>query len=159
MHVMRRKDREVTGDQELRGILERCEVCRIGLSADGEVYIVPLNFGYELQDGRLLLYFHCAPEGRKLDMMAKNPRVCFEMDCDGGVITGEQGCDYSYRYSSLMGEGILQTLTRTEDKIHAFECLLSKYAGDREFTYSERDIDRTTVLRLTVNWTTGKRHQ
>jgi nitroimidazol reductase NimA-like FMN-containing flavoprotein (pyridoxamine 5'-phosphate oxidase superfamily) len=51
-------------------------VGRLGLSCDGEMYVLPINHCYVR--GRLL--FHCAFEGRKLDMMRENPRVCFEVD-------------------------------------------------------------------------------
>ena len=77
---MRRKDREVTDRQEIIKIIENCQCCRIGFQDDGEVYIVPLNFGFEYDEERYVLYFHGAKEGRKIDLIAKNPFVGFEMD-------------------------------------------------------------------------------
>ena len=158
MHPMRRTDREVADKGEQQEILDRCEICRIGLCADGEVYIVPLNFGYEFVDTDLVLYFHSATQGRKLDMVEKNPHVCFEMDCDTRLIPG-QGCDFSYAYASLMGEGVIETLTHPKEKEHAFDMILRKYAGDNIFFYRDEDMERTCVLKLTVDWMTGKRHR
>ena len=77
---MRRKEREVTDIKEIREVLDSCKVCRLGIADEGGAYIVPLNYGYRLEDGVLTLYFHGAKEGKKLDLIRKNPEVGFEMD-------------------------------------------------------------------------------
>ena len=79
---MRRKDREVTRHGDLLGMIARFKVCRLGLWDGREVYVVPLNFGYEEKNGSLSLFFHCAREGRKLDILQNRPEVSFEMDGD-----------------------------------------------------------------------------
>ena len=61
---MRRKDREVTDIEKIKEILDACKVSRIGLMDQGKVYIVPMNHGYSLEDGRLVLYYHGAREGK-----------------------------------------------------------------------------------------------
>lgn len=60
---MRRKDREITDPERIRDIVERCACCRIGFYDNGEVYIVPLNFGYEIGEHGYVFYFHGAAEG------------------------------------------------------------------------------------------------
>ena len=66
---MRRKDREVTDFQTMVDIMSRCRVCRLALN-DGEVpYLLPVNFGMEVQGGTVTLYFHGAAEGRKYELM------------------------------------------------------------------------------------------
>jgi nitroimidazol reductase NimA-like FMN-containing flavoprotein (pyridoxamine 5'-phosphate oxidase superfamily) len=68
---MRRKDREVTGTEELLAIIRANKVCRLGM-ADGDLpYVVPLNYGFEFDCGRLVLYFHCAGEGKKIGILKK----------------------------------------------------------------------------------------
>ena len=47
---MRRKDREVTNSAKIADIISRCTCCRIGFYDEKEVYIVPLNFGYEARE-------------------------------------------------------------------------------------------------------------
>ena len=66
---MRRKDREITDFHKMIEILNACDCCRIGLVDENEAYIVPMNFGYEVVDNSLTLYFHCAKEGKKLDAL------------------------------------------------------------------------------------------
>lgn len=62
---MRRKDREVKNPEQIRKVLEACKVCRLGL-LDGMIpYIVPMNMAYDFDGEKLVLYFHCAKEGKK----------------------------------------------------------------------------------------------
>ena len=71
---MRRQEREISDRAAIDAIIRACQVCRLGM-VDGDLpYIVPMSFGY---DGRAL-YFHCATQGRKLDVLRRRPRVCFE---------------------------------------------------------------------------------
>ena len=86
---MRRKDREVTRHGDLLGMIARFKVCRLGLWDGREVYVVPLNFGYEEKNGSLSLFFHCAREGRKLDILQNRPEVSFEMDGDHVLLEGD----------------------------------------------------------------------
>ncbi len=88
---MRRKDREITGIDEKLEIIAKCKVCRIGLSENNYPYIVPINYGYSFNDRKLALYFHCAPEGKKIDIIKKNNNACFEIDCDTKLIEGIKG--------------------------------------------------------------------
>ena len=73
---MRKSEREVIGEQEKFEALLRCPFLTLGMR--GEVpYLVPLNFGAELCEGQLVLYFHCAKEGKKLDFLRLDPNVSF----------------------------------------------------------------------------------
>lgn len=88
---MRRKDREITDFNEIIEIIRKCDVCRIALKDDdGYPYIVPLNFGLDVQEEQVYLYFHAAMEGKKLDLIAKDNRATFEMDCDHNFILYEE---------------------------------------------------------------------
>ena len=72
---MRRKDREVTQKEELIEILDSCKTACIAM-IDGDIpYNVPLNYGYEFKGDDLILFFHCAKEGRKIDIIKNNNRV------------------------------------------------------------------------------------
>ena len=79
--MMRRKDREITDFQELIAIMKKCDVCRIALNdSSGYPYILPLNFGMEIEGEKVILYFHGAPEGKKYELMQADSKVSFEMD-------------------------------------------------------------------------------
>lgn len=68
---MRRQDREVTDSARIREIISSCSVCRLGFCDGDEVYIVPLNFGYEEVDGKYVFYFHGAKAGRKAELIRR----------------------------------------------------------------------------------------
>ena len=83
---MRRKDREVSDFEDIMDIINHCDVCRVVVN-DGEFpYIIPMNFGTEVVDNQLYLYFHSAKEGKKIDLFKKNNKVTFEMDCEHNII-------------------------------------------------------------------------
>ena len=68
---MRRSDREIKEYNEIIGVIEKCDVCRLALNNDGYPYIIPLNFGFKEENGKAELYFHCANEGTKLELIKK----------------------------------------------------------------------------------------
>ena len=153
---MRRRDRQVTDPHQIRSILEGSPVCRIALCTDGAPYIVPMNFGYEYpEDGRLSLYFHCAAEGRKLDLLRKNALVGFEIDCNHRLIDGPAACDYTFGYASIVGHGQIQELTNHQDKIHGLSLIMAKF-GVETPTFQGGILRRTCVLKLTATKFTAK---
>jgi nitroimidazol reductase NimA-like FMN-containing flavoprotein (pyridoxamine 5'-phosphate oxidase superfamily) len=155
---MRRADREITGTEDKLGIIGRCKVCRLGMAEGGEPYIVPLNFGYEYAEGALSLYFHSAREGRKIDMLRRNGRACFEVDGEHRLIEGDAACEYGFSYESVTGAGSVEFIEDREEKIRALNLLMRHQTGeDRDFAYQEAQLDRVAVYRLRVESFTGKR--
>ncbi len=98
---MRRIDREIDGIEAIESIIRQAAVCHLGLCDEGSPYVVPLCFGYE--DGHL--YFHSAQEGRKLEILRKNDRVCFEMDIDQVLVRSEEPFRCSMKYRCVIGSG------------------------------------------------------
>ena len=153
---MRRKDREVADFHEQLAIIKKCDVCRIALNdEDGFPYIVPMNFGMDVQDGQLYFYFHCATEGKKLDLIRKDNRAFFEMDCNHNLVSNAETMSCSMGYESVMGRGTLAFIAEDE-KLDALKILMRQYhSGD--FPINIARIPATTVLRMTVTEMTGKR--
>ena len=77
---MRRVDREVTDFLKMTDIMKNCECCRLGLVDKNEAYIVPMNFGIEIIGEQVILYFHCANQGRKIELISGQTITSFEMD-------------------------------------------------------------------------------
>ena len=154
---MRRKDRQITDINKIIKIIEKCDVCRLGLFDDEYPYIIPLNFGYSCKDEKLSLYFHSAQEGKKLDLIRKNNKVAFEMDCSTELITSGVPCDYTMTYESICGTGRLKILDDNE-KIMGLKYLMKKYS-DKEYSdedFEDRILKVTNVLELKVNSIVGK---
>jgi nitroimidazol reductase NimA-like FMN-containing flavoprotein (pyridoxamine 5'-phosphate oxidase superfamily) len=181
--AMRRKDREITDIEEKLGIVGRCKVCRLAMIdglppyrpiseqpaygaypvnlADIEPYLVPLNFGFEYKEGILVLYFHCAAEGRKLDILRNNGDrpVCFGMDGAHRLIENPQGCGYSFGYESVIGKGTVEFVEGREEKVYGLELLLRHQSGqDRDFTLDPAAVDQTIVFRLSSKDWSAKKH-
>lgn len=72
---MRRKNREITDFDEMMKIIAKCDTCRVAMFDETFPYIVPFNFGTDLEDDQLYLYFHGAKIGKKIDLMRKNKNV------------------------------------------------------------------------------------
>ena len=89
--IMRRKDREISGRENIEPILQACKTCRLAMVADGAPYVIPLNYGYTWYEDGLTIYFHSGIKGKKIDALRADPRVCFEMDTEMGEI-GRASC-------------------------------------------------------------------
>lgn len=160
---MRRKDREVTGLEEARRIVSACAVMRLAMADGARPYVVPMNFGAVWSGDVLTLYAHCAPAGRKLDILARNARVCVEMDCDGALLPGRTACEYGYRYSSLIGEGVAEIVRDEQEACEALSALMRHQTG-REFAIAPQQARSVRVLRIRLQtWTAkvcaGSRHR
>lgn len=152
---MRRKDREITEEAQLREIMRRCDVCRVALHDEPFPYIVPMNFGVSGEGEPLSLYFHCAREGHKLDLLRKNRHVGFEMDCAHRLVAGRRACDTTMEYQSVCGNGLLEQCGEWE-KAAGLSRVMAHYCGEQPYEFDEKLLRQTTVLRLTVNTITAK---
>lgn len=152
---MRRADREITDINEILAVVAECDVCRIALNDDEVPYILPLNFGEEYRDGKLFLYFHGAAEGRKYELISRDPNVSFEMDCSHRVVLDESRGYCTMEYRSVIGRGVL-TEVPEELRLEALTLLMKHYhPGHTGFDHAA--IPRTRVFRLEVTAMTGKR--
>lgn len=152
---MRRKDREIKDFDKILQIMRQCDSCVLALSDDGFPYMVPLNFGMDIEDGQLYLYFHCAMQGKKLDLIRKDNRATFEMDCDHNFILYDERMSFTMGYSSVVGHGIIE-FVEEEKKYEALKILMRLYHAE-DFQFNKDMIKVTTVLKMKVLDITGKR--
>ena len=156
MKPMLRKDREITDFDEQLAIIDACDVCRIALNdpETGFPYMVPLNFGVDVQNGQVALYFHSARRGTKLDLIAQDNRATFEMDCDHQLIFYDERMSCTMGYRSVIGHGLIEILP-DEERTHGLDILMRHYHAE-EFTYNPKTVPATTVYRLVVTDMVGK---
>jgi len=153
---MRRSDREIKDLADIIRIMEKCDVCRLALNDGGYPYILPLNFGMEVLEDKISLYFHGATEGRKYEIIQKDDRASFEMDCSHRLVTDIESGNCSMEYESVIGRGRVHILGE-EDKYKAL-CLLMGHYHQEDFPFNKAVMPRTTMLKLTVETLTGKAH-
>ncbi len=148
---MRKQEREIRDDQEIRKILEMGLVCRLGLYDGQYPYVVPMNYGY--RDNRI--YFHCAREGRKVDILKINDRVCIEVDVDSRVVKGEQPCRWTMKYRSVIGFGRARIVHNEAEKRAALDVIMAHYGGSGS-EYDEKSLQRTSLIEVVLESITGK---
>ena len=156
---MRRNDREVTDYMKIENIISRCTCCRIGLQDEGEVYIVPLNFGYEAKDDTYIFYFHGAKEGRKIDLIGKNPIVGFEMDTNYALKEADQACGHSARFQSIIGNGVVSIVSETDEKKLGLSLIMEHNTGKQNWNFDEKMVNAVTVFKLEVTKMSCKEHE
>ncbi len=153
---MRRKDRQVNEAKEMEKILSQCQVCHLALSdLNGQPYALAFNFGYK-PGSTPTLYFHCARQGKKLDLIRANPKAAFIIDRELGLITGPMACDWGMNYESIMGTGCLTIVTDPQGRKRGLDTIMAHY-GNSSPAYSPQSLKDTLVLKLTVKEMTGKR--
>ncbi len=152
---MRRKDRQISDMTDIESIISQSDVCRVAFADMNIPYIVTMNFGYCGGESPCL-YFHCAPGGRKLEMIAKNNYVCFEMDTGHKLYGGEKGCDWGMNFSSVVGYGKISVISDKALKINGLNTIMSQYSDRKDFSYDENILESTTILKLDIEEITGK---
>ena len=155
MQGMTKRELQITDEGQIRAILDTAKVLHLGLCVDNEPYVVPMNYGYTMENGKLTLYLHSAVQGKKLDMMRANSRVFFEMDCDWVPFEGEKPCQYGLAYSSVMGRGTASIVENVEEKINAMAVLM-KTQTQKEFEFNDRLVSIVAVIRIDVEEFTAK---
>ena len=152
---MRRKDKEITDRMEIESVLSQARICRIGFSQNNKPYIVPMNFGYK--DG--YLFFHCAQEGMKIDIIKQNNNVCFEVDINHEITDTGIPCDWSTRYSSVIGFGKALLVKDPIEKKLALNVIVNHYSPKAKFKYSEEALNKVGIIKIEITSMTGKKSE
>lgn len=155
MHGLTKRESRVTDPAEIIRILDTAKVLHLGLSVNDEPYVVPMNYGYTMEDGKLTLYLHSAVKGKKLDMILANSKVFFEIDCDRMPFEGRVACQYGMVYSSIMGKGTATLVENPKAKMQAMSILMKTQTG-KDFTFNERLVSIVTVIRIDIQEYTAK---
>jgi nitroimidazol reductase NimA-like FMN-containing flavoprotein (pyridoxamine 5'-phosphate oxidase superfamily) len=149
---MRRTDKEITDQELISRVIQNAQVCRLGLARENIPYILPVSFGY---DGEAI-YFHTAKEGRKIEFLTANNRLCFEFEHDVRVITNDSNpCKWTFSFQSVIGYGYVQELTEIPSKIDGLNKVMRHYSG-QDWTFSEENLEAIKVWRITIESLTGK---
>ncbi len=149
MHGMTKREYQITDEAQIRAILDKARVLRLGIAVDNVPHIVPLNYGYTLENGALKLYMHSAVQGNKLELLRQNPNVCFELDCDNIPFEGKVACQYGLSYAAISGRAKAVIIEDVEKKMEGMSILMKTQTG-KDFTFNERLVSIVAVIRLDV---------
>ncbi|NPV01502.1 MAG: pyridoxamine 5'-phosphate oxidase family protein [Brevinematales bacterium] len=149
---MRRKDREIVSHAEMEGILARAEYGVLSLCDKGKPYGVAVNFGYTDN----AVFIHCAPDGRKLDIIRDNPAAGFTAVGETKMIRAEKACDWSSFYESVFIEGRAVIVDDPSGKAAGLNAIMRKYSG-REYEFGAGDLNGIVIIRIDIETMTAKR--
>ena len=147
---MRRKDREVTSKAAIEAFVAKEQILRIAFYDDGDIYIIPVNYGYQYANNQYTFYFHGAKAGRKFELSKANPLVGFEIDGAYRFLEGEAACDFSASFQSVTGTGILRLVENEEEKIIGLNALMKQTTKKDGWSFNEKMLHATAVYRLDV---------
>ncbi|MDD4990783.1 MAG: pyridoxamine 5'-phosphate oxidase family protein [Paludibacter sp.] len=149
---MRRLDKQITDPDLINTILEKSDICRLGLVENNEAYIVPVNFAWS--EG--IIYIHTAQQGRKMNIIRANNRVSFEMELHHEIVESEITCGWTAKYRSVMGKGTITIDDNPTSKKRGLDLIMRKYGATMELNYDEKVLSRMTILKLEIESVTGK---
>lgn len=149
---MRKARQEIKDNKVLEEILKSALICRLAM-IDGKLpYMLPFNYGY--RDG--ILYIHSAPEGKKIELLRKNKRVCFEVEDRMEITRGDKACDWSTRYRSVIGYGDVDILADEAGKQEGLEVIMAQHGAPHLIEFNPGNMKRMVILKLTIRSMTGK---
>ena len=152
---MRRKDREIVDEKVMRSIIEKAIICRVGMCWQDEPYVIPMNFGY--WDNYIFL--HSAGEGRKLDILRNNNKVCIEFDADVELVQSQKACNTEMKYKSVLAFGKAVILKDIVEKKKALDIIMHHYYNHDSlsaFHYPEDALEKVIIIKVRVEEMTGK---
>ncbi len=149
---MRKREQEIRDKESIEQVINKAQTCRLGLCDGEKPYVVPLCFGYE--GG--LVYVHSAREGRKLDILKANPKVCVEFEGDVEIVKAARPCDWSVTFKSVIADGTASFITDGAAKAEALNIIMKKYAGET-YDYPKETLEQTAILRIALDAVTGKK--
>jgi uncharacterized protein len=149
---MRRSEKEITDKEIIEEIISLSEVCRIAMFDKEFPYIVPLNYGFSENS----IYFHSASTGKKIDLLKKNNKVCFEIDYSPEIVKNELSCKWTTKYRSVTGTGTIEIVTDFEDKKEGLNIIMGHYGRHDNLDYNFTQVNNIVILKLSITQLTGK---
>ncbi len=149
---MRKTNQEISDKSILEDILKQSGICRIAMIDSELPYILPFNYGYENN----YIYIHSAPKGKKIDLLRKNPRVCFEIEQHVEIVINEKACKWATTYRSIVGYGTVSILTDFLQKQKGLEIIMRHNGAPASISFDKKQVDSVVVLQLSIDKLTGK---
>jgi len=153
---MKKRDNAIKDINELRkleDIISNCKVCRVGMVDVDDPYVLAMNFGYEDQT----VWLHCAKEGKKVDILKRNNKVCLEFDTDHKLFSRHEhvACSWRMAYRSVLIRGNALFVEDYDEKIKGLNIFMKNYS-DREFEYSKPSVDNILIIKIPIESITGR---
>jgi len=149
---MRKTKQEITDHNVIEDILRTSKICRIAMTDADCPYMLPFNYGYRDH----CIYIHAAPEGKKIDLLKKNNKVCFEIEQKADIVKNDHACKWSTIYRSVVGHGEVEIITDFNQKHRGLEIIMAHYGAPENIEFEKKQISAVVILKLVIVELTGK---
>jgi nitroimidazol reductase NimA-like FMN-containing flavoprotein (pyridoxamine 5'-phosphate oxidase superfamily) len=149
---MRKQNQEIKDKSIIEQILANSEICRIAMIDNDKPYILPFNYGYKNN----CIYIHSAPEGKKMDLLKKNNKVCFEIEQKAEIVKNDKLCKWTTNYRSVVGYGEVEIITEHKQKKNGLDIIMAHYGMQKNVEYEEKQIESIIIIKLNITKITGK---
>jgi nitroimidazol reductase NimA-like FMN-containing flavoprotein (pyridoxamine 5'-phosphate oxidase superfamily) len=150
---MRKKDKEITDPKEIEKIISTNKICRIAICDKDTPYIVPMNFGYRENK----IFLHTGKIGKKIDIIKKNNKVCFEITDSIEIIKAERACDFSTKYRCVIGFGTIKIVNDLSEKKKALQIIINQHTNKKDWQLLDEKVSKTMILEIDIKSITGKK--
>jgi len=138
-------------------ILKKAKYITIAMCRNNEPYLITLNHGYEKANH--CIYFHCAQEGEKIDILSENSTVWGQALIDGGYVQG--ACDHLFATTHFKGR--VTFIDNPQEKRHALEVMIKALENDpkkvMETQLEEESVARVQIGRIDIEYMSGKKSE
>ena len=144
----------VTEKEQIEDIITKCTICYVGMAdTDGTPYVIPMNFGYK--EG--VVYLHSAQEGRSIDILSRNPKICVTFSTDHALVFQhpQVACSYRMRSKSVIGWGKVAYEEDFSKKIEALDIIMHQYIT-KDFNYSDPAVKNVKIWKVALEEVTCK---
>jgi len=136
-------------------VINKCDVCNVAMvDLENRPYVLPFNFAYKEQ----VLYLHSAPDGRKIDVLNSNNRVCVSFSSDHKLYHQNENvaCSYSMKYKSVLLYGEVSFIEDLDKKKEILNLIMEKYTSRNEFKYSLPALKNVRIIKIPVDKLDGR---
>ena len=139
--------------EDMEAVIKKCKICRVGMVDGDSPYVLAMNFGYQDQT----IWLHCAKEGKKVDVLKRNNKVCIEFDTDHKIFARHEhvACSWRFAYRGVLVYGNALFVDDYDEKMKGLNILMKNFS-DREFEYSKPAVDNILVIKIPVDSITGR---
>ena len=144
--------------KKIERIFLLCKTCHVAMVDDGMPYVVPLSFGYQILDEKILeLYFHSALEGKKIDILRKSKKACFVATYEGNPKRAETTCNYGVFFASVIGYGETEFINDADKKCEALSIMFQHQTGE-VVRFTAEQTENVCVFKIFSSYFSGKKN-
>ena len=157
---MRRQDREIKDPSVILDIINSLPIGHLAMNDAGKPYGVTMNYLSELDaDRNAVLYFHGAKEGRKAEILARDPHVYFFAERDDGpkvIVRPNGNKSVTNLYVSVAGEGMMELVEDAAEKRRVLLAMANAFSEEPFESLPDAVVEMTAVWKLVLHGVTGK---